>query len=516
MMVTIESGAVCGMRFTPVRVEVDVADGFPCFEMVGYLGSEVREARERVRVALQNIGFPMPSKRITVNLAPADVHKAGTGFDLPVAVGILAAMGYIPEEHTKGLFMTGEVGLNGELRPVRGILPMVRQAAGRGITHCMVPKENEQEGAVIQSVKITGVEHLSQVCEYLQLPLEERDRYLPPAKVSPKDLPAGKEEKQSEDFEDIVGQEGVRRAVEVASAGFHHLLMLGPPGAGKTMIAKRMPGILPPLTLQESLEVSEIYSVAGLLKEEALITKRPFLNPHHTISESALIGGGRIPRPGAVSLAHHSVLFLDEFGEFQRKTLDLLRQPLEEKEVHIARASGNYTFPADFLLVAAMNPCPCGYYPDKNKCRCSPNEIKRYLAGISGPILDRIDICVEAVPLRMEQLCRTKKGESSAVMRERILQARKRQEHRYQETAYHFNSQLAGRDVARYCFLGEKEETMLKSAFQSMELSARSYHRILKVARTIADLEDSDEIRQIHLTEAICYRMLDKKYWTGK
>ncbi len=514
MIVTIESSVVCGMQCIPVQVEVDAARGLPCFEMVGYLGSEVREARERVRVALKNIGMDLPPIRITVNLAPAHVHKAGTAFDLPIAIGILASLDKIPREHVEGILMAGEIGLNGEIRPVRGILPMVQQAVERGTLHCMIPKANAREGAVIGQAKVTAVGHLQEAVEYLLQPPEKRDRLLPPVKILPEEFFQAEETDKFPDFADLSGQEGARRGVEIAAAGFHNILMIGPPGAGKTMIARRIPGILPPLDMQESLEVSAIYSVAGLLKEEeALITSRPFLNPHHTISESALIGGGRIPRPGVISLAHHAVLFLDEFGEFKRKTLDLLRQPLEEKKVHIARTYGNYTYPADFMLVAAMNPCPCGYYPDQKRCHCSENEIHRYLARISGPIQDRMDLCVEVAPVDFGQLQNIEKAESSEKIRSRVIEARERQIKRFEGTAYRFNSQIQGADVVKYCSLGTKEEKLLQSAFRTMGLSARAYHRVLKVARTIADLEHSDRIREIHLTEAICYRLTDGKYW---
>lgn len=526
MIVTIESCTICGMQCIPVRVEVDVTKGLPCFEMVGYLGSEVREARERVRVALKNIGIELPPVRITVNLAPAHVYKAGTAYDLPIAVGILAALEILPREQVEGILMVGEIGLDGEIRPVRGVLPIVQQAAKRGISHCLIPKANEREGAVVQNIKITGVTDLGQVLEYLLCSPKNRDALIPPARVELESLFGEMQGAASLDFMDVSGQEMAKRGVEIAAAGFHNVLMIGPPGAGKTMIAKRIPGILPPLDLKESLEVTAIYSVAGLLKEnETLITSRPFLSPHHTISEPALVGGGRVPRPGVVSLAHHAVLFLDEFGEFKRKTLDILRQPLEEKKVHIARTYGNFTYPADFMLVAAMNPCPCGYFPDRKRCRCTDAEINRYLAKISGPILDRIDICVEAAPVKIEQLTVAgdkaknsvgknvgKNVENSATIRERVMQAHRRQQERFVGTGYCFNSQINGADVAKFCVPGSEGKKLLNSAFKSMGLSARGYHKVLKVARTIADLDGSENIEETHIAEAICYRGLDLKY----
>lgn len=513
MISTIESCAVCGMQCIPVLVEVDAAKGLPCFEMVGYLGSEVREARERVRIALKNIGIDIPPLRLTVNLAPAHIHKGGTSFDLPIAVGVLTALGYLTNEAVKGILMVGEIGLNGEIRPVRGVLPMVRQASMRGIRRFIVPKGNEKEGAVVEGIKVTGVEDLEQVLKYLLLPESERDRMLAPAKVDLLKLLSEESRESGLDFADVNGQEAAKRGVEVAAAGFHNVLMTGPPGAGKTMIAQRIPGILPPLDLEESLEISEIYSVAGLLNEEdVLITKRPFISPHHTISESALAGGGRIPNPGVISLAHHAVLFLDEFGEFKRNTLDILRQPMEEKKVHIARTYGKYTYPADFMLVAAMNPCPCGYFPDRHKCRCSEQQINKYLSKISGPIMDRIDICVETAPVKMKQLNSSLKAESSGEIRDRVLMARERQKERFKQTPYRFNSQMSGNDVAMFCHLGSREEALMENAFKMLSLSARGYHRVLKVARTIADLEDCDNISVNHLSEAIFYRGMDTKY----
>lgn len=518
MFSTVISGAIHGMTSYLMHVEVDAADGLPSFNMVGLPSTEVREAGDRVKVALKNSGIRIPPMHITVNLSPADIRKEGVSVDLPVALGILISMGEIEEDALQDTMVLGELGLDGEVKGIRGVLPIVRKAAEKGCRSCILPAENAREGAVIQNIRIIGVRSLQEAIAYLTAPQEERDTMIRPTKVSLSEIFMGKETAEVLDFADISGQAAAKRAVEIAAAGFHHVLMAGPPGSGKSMIAKRVPTILPPLSVPESLEVSAIYSVAGLLKPgEALVTQRPFLSPHHSITETALTGGGRIPQPGMISLAHRGVLFLDEMAEFRRSTLDLLRQPLEDRMVHIARNGGTFSYPSDFMLVGALNPCPCGYYPDRNRCRCSEKEIARYLGHISGPVLDRMDLCVEVPRIAVEELDMAGTlNESSAVIRARVLGARKMQQERFRGTALRFNSDMGPKEIQKYCRLGMKEKRLLEQIFHSMDLSARAYHRMIKVARTIADLDGSREITQMHLTEAACYRMTDSKLWRKK
>ena len=518
MFSTIASGTIYGIESCLIQVEVDISQGMPCFQIVGLPGSEVREARERVKVALKNVGVILPPISINVNLSPADIPKSGTMFDLPVAVGIMTAMAKLPDGAAADTLLIGELGLSGELKPVRGVLPIVREAAAGGIRRCILPADNEWEGKLVEGIESIGVsdlkqaidilagvrpgEHVSAAVDCIQAGINQVQD-----KVLQQTADTGR---NCEDFADMSGQEGLKRAAEVAAAGFHNLLIVGAPGSGKTMLARRLPTILPPLSPEESLEVSSIYSISGLLKSAGnLRTKRPFLNPHHTITGQALVGGGRLPTPGIISLAHRGVLFLDELPEFKRETLDILRQPLEDRQVQIARSSGTYIYPADFMLVGAMNPCPCGYYPDLSRCRCTPREVRRYLRRVSGPILDRMDICVEAQPVAFREIAEQRNAKSSAQIRERVIRARKLQSERFAGTGIRFNSDMKAADVEKYCMLGKKEQDFMEKMFAAMQLSARGYHRIIKVARTIADLEDSEAIGEEHLAEAICYRQME-------
>ena len=521
MFSTVTSGAVFGITSYLMQVETDVSSGLPSFNMVGLLATEVREAGERVRVALRNAGVDLPPKHITVNFSPADIRKSGVGIDLPVAIGVLASMGEIDPDALSGTVIAGELGLDGEVKRIKGVLPMVAKAKEEGYTVCILPKDNAREGAAISGMKIVGVQSLAEAIAYLTKEEAERDAFLPPTVPDTKEELKYEKTETEADFSDICGQSAVKRAVEIAAAGFHHLLMIGSPGAGKSMIASRIPSILPPLTESEALEVSTIYSVAGLLnQEEALMRRRPFVSPHHTITQTALTGGGRIPQPGVMSLAHRGVLFLDEIAEFSHTTLDVMRQPLENRTVHIARAAGTCTYPADFMLVGALNPCPCGFYPDRGRCRCTEKDIDRYLSRISGPILDRIDLCVETPRVDVKALrtgsAENNKEETSAQIRERIIRARNMQKKRFRGTKLRFNADMQVAQIKKHCRLGEREQALMEQIYHKMDLSARAYHRIIKVARTIADLEGEEEIACRHLTEASCYRMAGGKFWTHR
>lgn len=508
------SAGISGVEAYIVEVEVDLSDGLPGFEMVGTLTQEVREARERVKTALKNLGFTLPAKKVTVNLSPANVRKEGCGFDLPIAVAVLAALGYVSDEELGRTMFSGEVSLDGTIRPVRGVLSLSDQAKKNGFVRFITAEENVAEAAAIGGIQAAGARDLLELVEWLNYP-ERITVYTEREAVA-----GATEDRHVPDFSDVRGQLVVKRAAEVAAAGMHNLLMIGPPGTGKTMIARRIPTILPGLTREEQIEITKLHSICGQLPTgEALKRERPFRAPHHTVTSTALTGGGRVPRPGEISLAHGGVLFLDELPEFHRETLEALRQPLEEGKVTVSRLHASWVFPAEIMLVAAMNPCPCGYYPDRNQCNCREREIHRYLSHISRPILDRIDLCVETPKISYEELTgkagKNEASETSAQIRARVERARERQRKRFEGTNIRFNSRIPANETKNYCHLGKKEEGMMRRIFEQMRLSARGYHRILRVARTIADLAGEETITLAHLGEAICYRGVEEKFWGG-
>jgi len=508
---TVLSAALNGLEVKFVHVEADISNGLPMFHMVGYLSAEVKEAGERVRTALRNTGLNLPAKKIVINFSPVNVRKRGAAFDLPMAVALLAAFQMIRTDRIEQTLFAGELSLDGSLRKISGVLPIVDAAKKSGCRCCVIPKGNAAEGALIEKVRIIGAVNLQEVCDYLN-GVREGESFKNERKREEGAPQYGTI--QHVDYSEVKGQQLMKRATEVAVAGNHNILYIGPPGSGKTMIARRIPTILPPLTTEESIEITKIYSVLGMVdKQYPLIRERPFRSVHHTVTKTALIGGGIVPTPGELSLANGGVIFLDELAEFQKPVLEVLRQPLEEKMIQIVRHRGNYEFPADAILAAAMNPCPCGNYPDYNKCTCTTGQIRQYLGKISQPFLDRIDLCVEATKMDYQTLNDEGKVETSAEIRDRICNAREIQWKRYQGVNVKTNGQIGKKEVDKFCGMAKESRQIMERAFDKMSLTARSYYKIIKVARTIADLAASEDIQAGHLREAIGYRMIDKKYW---
>lgn len=505
------SAGIWGIEGILVSVEADIHDGLPGFTMTGNLSQETREAQERVRTALKNGDFRLPVKKITVNLSPADLRKDGAYYDLAVAAAVLGAFGVFDGTLLKDSMVAGELGLNGEVKPVRGTLSLVSAAKKGKLKRCYLPAENALEGSMIEGIEIIPVENIRDFVSMLTWP----EKIRPVKRQGWEALTKEGDEGYDVDFSELNGQAVVRRATEVAVAGRHNILYIGTAGSGKTMAARRIPTILPAPDREESIEISKIYSICGLLPPEVpLMTRRPFRSPHHTITPTALAGGGTVPRPGEISLASGGVLFLDELPEFSPKVIEILRQPLEDRSVTVSRLHGSYVFPANVMLAAAMNPCPCGFYPDRSKCRCSNWQVRRYIDRISKPILDRIDVTVEAAPVSYEEFRNPGTNENSAQIRKRVVQARQIQRERFaHQSAVRFNGEMGVREIEVFCKLKSPEEAYLKQVYEKMNLSARGCHKILKVARTIADLDGKKEIGRIHLSEAVGYRSLEEKYW---
>ncbi|NUQ81760.1 MAG: YifB family Mg chelatase-like AAA ATPase [Bacteroidetes bacterium] len=505
------SAATLGVDAFIVEVECNLEGAMPGFVMVGLPDSAVRESRERVAGAIRNSGYNLPPKRITINLAPADIRKEGSAFDLPIALGVLAAFGKFPAESLRDTLIIGELSLEGRLRPVKGSLPIAYAAGSQGFRRLILPAENALEAAVVSGLSVIPVATLQEAVQVLAEPDS-----VPPYQVDMDEL-FSQGSVYHDDFSDVKGQENVKRALEVAASGGHNIIMVGPPGSGKTMLARRIPSILPPLSLNEALECTKIHSVAGMLPgRTGLLATRPFRSPHHTVSDVALVGGGHNPRPGEISLSHNGVLFLDELPEFARNVLEVMRQPLEDGRVTISRAALTVDYPARFMLVASMNPCPCGYYTDPaHACTCQSPQIQKYMSKISGPLMDRIDIHVEVAAVGYRELSSRSPGEPSGMIRSRVIRSREIQTDRFQGSGLYCNAQMKPQDIRKFCRLDESCQQLLKTAMDRLGLSARAYDRILKVSRTIADLDGSDSIRPQHLSEAIQYRSLDRNLFAA-
>jgi len=495
---------IFGIEARIIRIEADVNEGLPVFDMVGFLASAVKEARERVRISLRNAGVRLPAKRITINLSPANLRKEGTSFDLPIALSLMMAMGLLPAEKMQDTLVVGELGLDGCIHGVPGVLAMILEGRKKGMTRFMVPKDNAPEGALVPDVEVYGVNTLEEVLLFFrgQTRIEAQ-------KYDPRVWEPGEPDK---DFSDVSGQTYVKMAAEIAVAGRHNLLMIGPPGSGKTMIASRIAGIMPKLDWEDQLEITRLYSICGLLSpEQPVVRDRPFRAPHHTLTPVALTGGGRKPVPGELSLASKGILFLDELAEFSRESLEVLRQPLEEKMVHISRVGHSQDYPCDCLLIAAMNPCPCGYFRVPGRCRCTTGDIRRYLNKISEPLLDRLDLCVETELPKLK--LSGDKGESSMTIRERVTRAVERQKKRYEEEKFSFNGEVPDHVVMDFCKLGSEEERLVEKLYEENQISMRQIYRMIRVSRTIADLKDKEDIHEEDLMEAFYFRSISKQYW---